>query len=113
MAFAGYDETTEKSVLGALLLGDKFALGTVTSIITSRDFYQKHHQQTFEAIIRLADKGEGVDLLTVRDELIRHDIFEQVGGLAFLMGLFDSLPTAAHVADYAKTVRLCALWRGH
>jgi replicative DNA helicase len=109
--YASHDNTAEQCVLGALLLGDKSTLGAVTSIVSSRDFYQQHHQQIFEAIICLADKGETVDLLTVHQELVHRGIFEQIGGFAFLLNLFDNVPTTLQAADHAKTIHLCALWR--
>ncbi len=112
MDYASYDNAAEQCVLGALLLGDRFTLGAVTSIVSSRDFYEERHQQIFEALVGLADKGETIDLLTLQEELIQRGVFEQIGGFAFLLGLFDKLPTTLQVADYAKTVRLCALWRG-
>ena len=113
MDYASYDNVAEQYVLGALLIGDAFDLGAVTSIVSSRDFYQERHQQIFEAIVRLADRGEPVNLLALQTELIHQGVFDQIGGFAFLVGLFDNVPTTLQVADHAKTVRLCALWRGH
>ena len=112
MDYPSYDNAAEQAVLGALLLGDKLTLGAVASIVSSRDFHHECHQQIFEATMRLADRGETVDLLTLQEELIRQGTFEQIGGFDFLVGLFDNVPTTLQVAYHAKTVRLCALWRG-
>ena len=113
MASPSYDETAERSVLGALLIGDLAALETAKSILASRDFHEKRHQQVFEAIIHLSEQGQPVDLITVQEDLVRRGIYEETGGLLFLIGLFDAVPLPLFIDDYARTVRLCALWRGH
>jgi replicative DNA helicase len=112
MVSPNYDNEAEQSVLGALLLGDKSALETAKSIISTRDFYKERHRQVFNAILTLAEHGEPINLITLMEELSRQGIYEQVGGLQFLTGLFDTIPLPIYIADYAEIVRLCALWRG-
>ena len=107
-----YDEAAEQSTLGALLIGGPPALKTASAIVSGRDFYRDSHREVYNVIVHLSEIEVPIDLLTVEQELRRRDVYEQYGGLSFLAGLFDSVPTPLHVAEYAQAVRLCSLWRG-
>ena len=101
----------ERCLLGALLI-ERAALDAARPIVSGRDFYLGQHRLVFESITALSDQGEVADLITVQEELRRRGAYEQVGGLGFLVSLFDTAPLATDAAHHAETVRLCALWRG-
>ena len=111
MASYSYDETAERCVLGALLLGEQSALESAKSILSSRDFYEARHQKLFDTILYLSELSQAVDLVSVQEDLTRKGVFEDIGGMQFLVGLFDALPVSQDVDGCAETVRLCALWR--
>ena len=54
----------EEAVLGALML-DREALPLVMDILRSESFYTEPHQLIYQAIIRLFERSNPVDLLTV------------------------------------------------
>lgn len=104
----------EASLIGALLVGaanDAAALAEVRSILTPDAFYQGDHAIYFETICALADAAGKVDGVLVREELKRRQLFEEVGGGAYLARLLNSVPTAAHAGEYAKRVRETYLLR--
>ena len=58
----------EQAVLGAIFL-EPSSLTLASEILLPEDFYRGAHQRIFNAMIRLNDKGEAVDLITVTEEL--------------------------------------------
>ena len=58
----------EEAVLGALML-DREALPLVINILRPDSFYLEAHQPIYRAIIRLFERSNPVDLLTVTEEL--------------------------------------------
>jgi len=94
----------EMSLLGALML-DKDAIIKVADLVDPRDFYKPVHRIIYEAMLELFSKSEPVDLLSVSSRLKDKGKIEEVGGHAYLTQLINTVPTAAHVLSYAKTVQ--------
>ncbi len=98
------DLEAEQSVLGALMI-DKDAVASVADLLVPDDFYKKAHGVIFEAIIKLWDKREPIDILSVTSELKNKKQLEEIGGSSYLTELVDSVPTSSHVLHYGKTVK--------
>jgi replicative DNA helicase len=94
----------EKSLLGSLLL-DKNAIIKVVDFLQSKDFYQQSHQEIYQAVVDLFEKQNPVDLLSVASRLKEKDQLKPAGGNAYLTELINTVPTAAHVLNYAKIVQ--------
>jgi len=94
----------ERSLLGSLLL-DKNAIVKVVDFLQSKDFYQQNHQDIYKAIVDLFEKQNPVDLLSVSTRLKEKDLLKNSGGNAYLTELINTVPTAAHVMNYAKIVQ--------
>jgi len=93
----------EQAVLGAIFL-DASALTLASEILIPEDFYRAAHQKIFHAMLKVADKGEPVDLVTVTAELADAKALEEIGGVSYLSELADAVPTAANVEYYARIV---------
>ncbi|PIR97709.1 MAG: replicative DNA helicase [Candidatus Colwellbacteria bacterium CG10_big_fil_rev_8_21_14_0_10_42_22] len=98
------DLEAEQSVLGALML-DKNAVASVADLLRSEDFYKKSHGVVYEAILRLWDKREPIDILSVTSELKKTGEIQDIGGSSYLTDLVNSVPTASHVLHYGKIVK--------
>ncbi len=94
----------EKSLLGALLL-DQDAMNKIADLVRSEDFYQRNHQLIAEAAFGLFERREPIDLLSLSNKLSDMGVLENIGGLAYLTSLVNSVPTSAHIATYAKIVQ--------
>jgi replicative DNA helicase len=94
----------EKSVLGAVLIHNE-AFNYAAEVITARDFYRDAHRRIFEKMERLAERGDAIDLVTLREELIRAGDLEEVGGPAYLASLVDGVPRSTNVEHYARIVK--------
>lgn len=93
----------EQAVLGAIFL-EPSSLTLASEILLPEDFYRGAHQRIFNAMLKLNDKGEAVDLITVTEELAATKLLEDTGGISYLSELAGSVPTAANIEYYAKIV---------
>ena len=98
------DLEAEQSVLGALMI-DKDAVASVADLLVADDFYKKSHAVIYEAIIKLWNKREPIDILSVTSELKSRKQLEEVGGSSYLTELVDAVPTSSHVLHYGKIVK--------
>src|SRR3989338_2676495 len=94
----------ETSVLGALLI-DTTAVVHIADRLAAQDFYDPRHSKIYEAIIKLYEKRQPIDILSVKTMLKEAGQLTDVGGTEYLTRLVESVPTAAHVEHYAKIVR--------
>ena len=101
----------ERAVLGAVLLEGRETLPRVIEILRPSDFYTDAHRTTYEAMLRLFDRGEPVDLITLNEELRRNERMASVGGPAALALLVEQASIAAYLMSYAQIVRDMALLR--
>ncbi len=93
----------EQAILGAMLIYNE-AVPQTLELITADDFYREAHRKIFRAIVRLFDKGEATDLMTVTDELIKEGELEDVGGRGYITSLTESVATAGLVTDHCRIV---------
>jgi len=100
----------EQAVLGAILL-DGEALLVVMERVVPEDFYRAAHQHIFEAMIRLNDENEPVDLITLSTKLQDQGLLNEVGGIGYITELANSVPTAANAGYYAELIEEKAMLR--
>lgn len=93
----------EKSTLGAMLL-DKEAVNRIADFLRPEDFYQRSHQLIFESMLRLFEKREPIDLLSVSNLLGEQGQLDLIGGAGYLTSLINAVPTSSHIVHYAKIV---------
>ena len=100
----------EKSVLGSVFL-DNDSLLRIVDLISPEDFYRKSHALIYQAFLKLFERGDPIDLITVESELQKMGVLEQVGGIDYLMELAEFVPTPVHVVKYAQIVKEKAVLR--
>lgn len=105
-----HNEEAERSALGAVMLS-KEALLDVSEEVKAEDFYNKNHQEIFEAIMALYRENSAVDMLTVCEELNKRKALEMVGGRAYIASLTAGVPSTVNAGEYAKIVSEKAMMR--
>ncbi|MBS1836857.1 MAG: replicative DNA helicase [Actinobacteria bacterium] len=100
----------EQSLLGAMLLSEQ-AISAVADIVSEDDFYKPAHRHVFAAIQALYGAGQGVDPVTVADELDTAGVLEAIGGPATLVSLQARTPAITNAEHYARIVEEKALLR--
>jgi len=93
----------EMAVLGAVLI-DNSAYSVITENLTEETFYKQAHQKIFQAMERLSQKSEAIDVLTLSEELKRMGAYQTIGGPAYLTQIMDNVHTAANAEHYARVV---------
>ena len=100
----------EQSVLGGLML-DNEAWDRVAERVIDKDFYSRPHRLIFQAMTRLSNAGNPIDLITLQEELERSEQLEESGGFAYLVEIAKNTPSAANINAYAEIVRERAVVR--
>jgi replicative DNA helicase len=93
----------EVSLLGSVLIEDE-VITSIADKILPGDFYDKRHGTIYAAMVKLYEKHQPVDLLTLSNALKDNDELEDVGGSSYLTELTNAVPTAAHAEHYADIV---------
>lgn len=94
----------EQAVLGAVLLQNS-SLNKALEHLSPDDFYKGAHQKIFAAMIAMSESGEAIDLVTLREYLMRKGTIDAVGGASYLSQLADVVPTAANIHHYIRIVK--------
>lgn len=91
----------EEAVLGALML-EKDALSAVIDILRPDAFYKDSHRLIFEAIRKLFEKSQPVDMLTVTAEMRQLGTLEIAGGPFYVSELTNKVASAANIEFHAR-----------
>ncbi|WP_036186822.1 replicative DNA helicase [Marinimicrobium agarilyticum] len=94
----------EQAVLGGLML-ENMRLEAVREMLSEKDFFRDDHRQIFKMMCELSEENQPLDVITLSEELHRHDELERVGGLGYLTELAANTPSAANILAYANIVR--------
>jgi replicative DNA helicase len=94
----------ERSVLGAILIQNE-AFNHAAEVIEGRDFFRDAHRRIFDKMVVLSERGDAIDLVTLKEELGKAGELEEVGGPAYITALVDGLPRATNVEYYARIVK--------
>lgn len=94
----------ERSVLGAILIHND-AFNQAAELLDAEDFFRDAHRRVFDKMVDLNERGDAIDLVTLKDELGRSGDLDAVGGPAYIAGLVDGVPRSTHVEYYAQIVK--------
>jgi len=100
----------ERTVLGAVLV-DNAAFNSAAEILTRDDFYREAHRRVFDAMAALAERSQPIDLVTLKDELLKGGALEAAGGAAYLGSLLDGVPRITNVEHWSRIIKERAVLR--
>ncbi|HXA56550.1 MAG TPA: replicative DNA helicase [Candidatus Acidoferrum sp.] len=100
----------ERSILGAILL-DNHALNAAVERVRADDFFLPQHRHIFERMIDLGEHQQGIDFVTVTEDLTRMGQLEAAGGAAYVSQLTEGMPRVSNVEHYARIVKEKAVLR--
>lgn len=97
----------EQGVLGSILLDPKVCMPLAIDKLRrgSEVFYDLRHQALFDVLVEMADKGELIDPIGVQQYLKDRNQLEALGGMPYIAGLMNCVPSAANLEYYAEIVR--------
>ena len=91
------------SALGSMLFGER-AADEVLAILEEEDFYRPAHREIYRAMRQLQRESKAIDLVTVKQELVRRAKLDDVGGEEHLIRIAEFVPSPANAGHYAKIV---------
>ena len=94
----------ERCVLGAILIHNE-VFNVAAELVDAGDFFRHAHQRVFDKMVNLNERGEVIDLVTLKDELGRSGDLDEVGGAAYIASLADGVPRSTNVENYARIVK--------
>src|SRR5437867_11457868 len=94
----------ERSVLGAILLHND-AFNLAAEVIDSKDFFRDAHRRIFDKMVKLVERGDAIDFVTLKEELGRSGDLDEVGGPAYIAALVDGVPRSTNVEHYARIIK--------
>lgn len=97
------DLTAEKSVLGCILQ-DGSVYFPIAEILETSDFQEIKHRIIFEAMGAVHQKGLGLDLVNLAQELKENGNLRKVGGRTYLTDLLLETALPSHATQYAQYV---------
>ena len=100
----------EQSLLGSVLV-DPESLNDITEIVSANDFYLTEHSQIFTAMHELFLVNREIDIVTLIDMLVSKGIYSKSGGEDYIRSLYQAVPNALNIKDYAAIVRQKSLLR--
>jgi replicative DNA helicase len=100
----------ERAILGEILLNNAL-YAQVAHHLVPGDFSLAAHRLIYSRMRDLQGTGRPVDMVTMADELERHQEVERIGGIAYLTSLIDGVPERTSIVHYAAIVREKALLR--
>ena len=98
-----HDLEAEQAVIGSMLT-DKEAVISAIESLSDSDFYREDNRLIYSAIMNLYNRGDAIDIITLKSELSSMGKLEAVGGLEYLAELPEKVPTTANVDKYIKIV---------
>ena len=93
----------EEVVLGAMMI-DKKGVDEIIDILNPEVFYKESHQYIFDAIYKLFQNSEPIDLLTVSSQLKKDGRLEIAGGDYYLIQLTQKVASSAHIEFHARII---------
>src|ERR1700690_699170 len=94
----------EMALLGSMML-DKDVVGTAVQLVERDAFFQPDHQIIFDVVVSLFDKNHPITAMTVREELLKRQHLEEIGGTAYLGAILNIVADASQGGHYAGIVR--------
>jgi replicative DNA helicase len=92
----------EQGVLGCILLSPNDCVGECVEKFKPGPevFYDLRHQVIFETLVEMYDQREAIDIITLQQRLKDKSRLDEVGGIAYLATLPDTVPSAANLTYY-------------
>ena len=89
--------------MGAMMI-DKKWVDEIIDILNADSCYKNSHKLIFEAIHKLFENTEAIDLLTVSNQLKKDGNFDKVGGDYYLIQLTQKVSSSAHIEFHARII---------
>ena len=91
----------EQYVLGAIIF-DNDCMPDVMEKLKVDDFYLEQHKRIYESMIHISNRGEPVDLITLKSET--ESVFDSIGGMEYLTQITLMVSTTANLKYHVQII---------
>lgn len=100
----------ERAVLGGLMLDPEQCL-VIAETLKPDDFYREAHAKLFGLMVGMAEASKPTELVAVVEHINAANVAADVGGLAYVTGLSDNVPSTQNLEYFATIVEQRAIAR--
>jgi replicative DNA helicase len=98
-----HSRQAEEAVLGAVLINPE-SYFDLAEYLQTEDFYIIRNGWIWSAFMRLHERRQPIDILTVTETLEEQGQLGEVGGVSYLMALVNQTPSSLHADAYGHIV---------
>lgn len=96
-------KTAEMSIIGAIIIDSK-SLASVIDELKPEYFYFEQLKVCYEAILRLSNKGNPIDFVTVLSEITSSQNMIESDIKKLLLTFAESVPSISNTQQYSKII---------
>ena len=93
----------EQSVLGSVFV-DQGVMKSLVDKLTGDDFYTYRHRVIYNAMVDLFQESTDIDYTTLASKLETKGLLNDAGGIDYILGLSESVPSIANLQNYMNIV---------
>lgn len=102
--FPPHDTAAERAVLASMMLSGDALVAAIESL-QSEEFYADVHKTLFRCFKRLYAFGKPIEVVTIKDELEKNGNLDKIGGMNFLVELFNDVASGANIESYITIIK--------
>ena len=100
----------ERALLGCIML-DPIIQGEISASLKTEDFYSEAHKYIFNAMNEIILKNKPIDFAILSETLEKNGTIELAGGINYIAGLSDIMPSTANYKNYFDIVKCDSILR--
>ena len=100
----------EQALLCCILLDPRVQV-EISSFLKEEDFFAESHKHIFNAMSKIANENQPVDIVTLTDMLEKQGSLEQAGGINYIAQLTNAVPSSVNYQRYLDIVTRDSLLR--
>jgi replicative DNA helicase len=94
----------EQSILGSMIMEEK-NIPIADEYVTADDFFSLKHQEIYKGIFNVHQKGQNIDVVTLKEDLENRNVLKEIGGPEYLTHLITIVPIHTNIRSYCEIVR--------
>lgn len=101
-----HDEEAEASVLGAVMLAERWLDSLLVDVrLNADDFYRPRNRLIYQAAVDMANESLPIDVVTVAARLVDKGQLEEAGGKDYIETLVTKIPALGNTKQYGQIVK--------
>ncbi|MEY4534031.1 MAG: replicative helicase [Planctomycetota bacterium] len=95
----------EAALLGALLHDPRLTGDVLQVVRSAEEFVRPAHRTIYSHMCELYERSAAFDIVQLQQLLRDRGVFDEVGGLDYLVSLAESVPSATNALEFAREIR--------